>query len=105
MSMFLLTHHFPANFQGSPESAAAARDWFVSLGATMPGTGSTAAAEPHRLGDCPSPGERRVAHTLISTDNLETAMTVARAWPLLAHDGGIEVHEIPVLTPTVHATT
>jgi hypothetical protein len=105
MPTFLLTHHFPANFQGSPETAAAARDWFARLGRTTPGTGSTAAEEPRRLGDCPTPGERRLAHTLISSDDLETAMAFANAWPLLARGGGVEVQEIPVLTPSVQVTT
>jgi len=105
MPMFLLTHHFPANFQGSPESAAAATDWFARLGATVPGRGSTAAEEPRRLGDCPTTGERRLAHTLISTDDLETAIAFAEAWPPLARGGGLEVQEIPVLTPSVQATT
>jgi hypothetical protein len=105
MPTFLLTHHFPAKFQGSPETAAAARDWFARLGATTPGSDSTVPVEPRRLGDCATEGERRLAHTLISTDDLETAMGFAGAWPLLARGGGIEVQEIPVLTPTVQATT
>ena len=105
MPTFLLTHHFPANFQGSPATAAAARDWFARLGATTPGSGSTAPVEPRRLGDCVSPGERRLAYTLISADDLETAMGFAKAWPLLARGGGVEVQEIAVLTPSVPATT
>jgi hypothetical protein len=105
MPTFLLTHHFPAKFQGSPETAAAARDWFARLGASMPGRGSTAPEEPRRLGHCPTPADRRLAYTLISTDDLETAMAFAKAWPLLAGGGGVEVQEIPVLTPSVQATT
>lgn len=105
MPTFLLTHHFPANFQGSPETAAAAKDWFARLGATMPAWGSTALEEPRRLGDCSTPAERRLAYTLISTDHLETAIAFANAWPLLARGGGAEVLEIPVLTPTLQATT
>jgi hypothetical protein len=105
MPMFLLTHHFPANFQGSPETAAAARDWFARLGATTQGPGNTAPEEPRRLGDCATQGERRLAHTLISTDDLETAMAFANAWPLLARGGGVEVQEIPVFTPGVQART
>jgi hypothetical protein len=105
MPMFLLTHHFPEKFQGSPETAAAARDWFARLGATVPGGGSTAPAEPRRLGDCPTPGERQLAYTLISTEDLETAAAFAKAWPLLARGGGVQVQEIPVLTPSVQATT
>ena len=102
---FLLTHHFPANFQTSSETAAAARIWFASLGQTMPGPGQPSVDNTRRLGDCGTEPERRIAYTLVSTDNLEGAIAVARAWPPLARGGGVEVHEIPVLTPSVQATT
>jgi hypothetical protein len=100
---FLLTHHFPNDFQGSPETASAAAAWLARLGATMPGSGSTAPEEPRRLGDCGTRGERRLAYTLISTDGLETAMALATAWPLLARGGGVEVQQIRVLTPSGQA--
>ena len=106
MPTFLLTHHFPANFQTSPETMATARDWFTRLGATMPGPANPAvdAAAAVRLGDCGTDAERRSAYTLISTDDLEAAMTVAKAWPLLARGGGVEVRELPILTPSVRAS-
>jgi hypothetical protein len=103
MPTFLLTHHFPANFQTSPETMAAARDWFARLGATVPRPGNPAVdgGAAVRLGDCGTDAERRVAYTLISTEELEAAMAVAKAWPLLARGGGVEVRELPILTPSV----
>ena len=103
MPTFLLAHHFPANLQSSPETMAAARDWFAPLGATMPGPGNPAVddAAAVRLGDCGTAAPRRSAYTLISTDDLEAAMAVAKDWPLLARGGGVEVRELPILTPSV----
>jgi hypothetical protein len=45
-----------------------------------------------------------LAYTLISTDDLEAAMAVAKAWPLLARGGGVEVRELPILTPSLQAS-
>jgi hypothetical protein len=106
MPTFLLTHHFPANFQTSPETMAAARDWFARLGATMPGPGNPAVdgAAAVRLGECATVAERRLAYTLISTDDLDSAMAVAKAWPLLARGGGVEVRVLPILTPSVQGS-
>jgi hypothetical protein len=103
MATFLLIHHFPPNFQGSPESAAAARDWFARLGGTVPGPGDAAVdgAAANRLGDCGTAPERRLAYTLISTDDLDAATGFAKAWPPLARGGGVEIREIPILTPAV----
>jgi hypothetical protein len=102
MPTFLLTHHFPRDFQSSPETAAAATAWFARLGATTPRPGDPADAL-RRLGDCGTDPERRLAYTLISTDDLGAAMAVAAAWPLLARGGGVEVRELPVLRPSVPA--
>jgi hypothetical protein len=103
MPTYLLTHHFPEGFQGSPETAAAARAWFARLGVTTPGPGNPA-LEPRRLGNCATDPERRLAYTLISTDDVEAALAVAEAWPLLARGGGVEVRELAILTPSVHAS-
>jgi len=103
MPTFLLTHHFPQNFQSSPETAAAAKAWFARLGATEAGGGNPA-VEPRRLGNCGTDPERQLAYTLISTDDLEAAMAVAEAWPLLARGGGVEVRELPILKPSVPAS-
>jgi hypothetical protein len=69
----------------------------------MPGPGNPAfdSAAALQLGNCATAAERRFAYTLISTDDLEAAMAVAKAWPLLARGGGVEVRELPILTPSV----
>jgi hypothetical protein len=103
MPTYLLTHHFPKNFQGSPETAAAAQAWFARLGRTAAGPGNQA-PEPVRLGNCETDAEPRLAYTLISTDALEAALAMAEAWPLLARGGGVEVREVTILKPGVQAS-
>jgi hypothetical protein len=93
MPTFVLTHHFPRGFQGSPETAAAATAWFDRIGTSLVGRGNPS-IEPLRLGNCPSPQERMVAYTVLATDDPKAAVELAQAWPLLARGGGIEVREL-----------
>jgi hypothetical protein len=102
MGTFLLIHHFPEGFQGSPETRAAALAWFASLGATN--SGGAPAIEPRRLGDCGSTPERQVAYTLIGANDLEAAVAAAGTWPVLARGGGVEVREVRVLKASAPAT-
>jgi hypothetical protein len=102
MPTFFLTHHFPNNFQTSPETAGAATAWFERLGANLVGRGNPA-FETRRLGDCGTDVEQ-LAYTLISTDKLEAAVALAEAWPLLARGGGIEVRELTVLQAGLRAS-
>ena len=36
--------------------------------------------------------------------DLEAAMAVAQGWPLLTRGGGVEVRQLPILTPSVRAS-
>jgi hypothetical protein len=99
MSSYLLVHHFPDNFQGSAETAAAARAWFASLGSNLIGGGNPS-FETRVIGNCATTSERKVAYTLIATESLEKAVALAEAWPLLTRGGGVEVRELPSPLPS-----
>ena len=99
MPTYFLTHHFPKDFQGSPETASAATAWFASMGTNLVGRGGNPTVEPPRLGNCGSE-QAQLAYTLLSADDLEAAVAVAQAWPLLARGGGVEVRELTLVNPT-----
>jgi hypothetical protein len=102
MPTFFLTHHFPKNFQTSPETAAAATAWFERLGANLVGRGNPT-FETRRLGNCGTDVEQ-LAYTLISADELEAAVALAEGWPLLARGGGIELRELTVIWAGLRAS-
>ena len=92
MGTYLFVHHFPKGYQGSPETAAAAAAWFEQLSPNLAGR-TTPTAEPRQLGDAgadPMPS----AYEIITADDLEGAMALARAWPLVSRGGRIEVREL-----------
>jgi len=92
MGTYLFIHHFPKGFQGSPETAAAATAWFEQLEPHLAGR-TPPAAEPPQFGD---PGAEPVptAFEVITADDLNGAMDLAKAWPLVTRGGRIEVREL-----------
>src|SRR5712691_7955301 len=51
MPTYFLTHHFPKDFRGSPETASAATAWFASMGVNLVGRGGNPTVQPQRLGN------------------------------------------------------
>jgi hypothetical protein len=107
---YLLVHHFPKGFQGSPETAAAAAAWFEQLSPHLAGR-TLPEPEPRQFGD---PGAEPVptAFEVITTDDIEGALALAGAWPLVLRGGRIELRELtgekfgsPGATPPVVAGT
>jgi hypothetical protein len=92
MGRYLFVHHFPKGFQGSPETAAAATAWFRRIEPNLAGR-TPPAAELQQFGD---PGAEPVpaAYEVITADDAEVAMDLAKAWPLLTRGGRIEVREL-----------
>lgn len=92
MGNYLFVHHFPKDYQGSPETAAAAAAWFEQLWPKLAGR-TLPTPEPHQLGD---PGADPVpsAYEVITADDLDGAMALAKAWPLVSRGGRIEVREL-----------
>jgi len=92
MGAFLFLHHFPRGFQGSPETAAAAVAWFERLAPNLTGR-TIVGAEAHEFGD-ESADPVPTAFEVIAADDLEQAMSLAKAWPLVSRGGRIEVREL-----------
>lgn len=92
MAEFALTHRFPTDFTGSPETAASAKAYFEEIGANLVSR-TDPLAETRQLGDCGSRTEPR-AHTIVTAKHAEAAMAMTGKWPLLHRGGGIEVRAL-----------
>ena len=92
MGNYLFVHQFPKGFQGSPETAAAAVAWFEQLSPNLAGR-TVVTSEPHQLGD-PGADPAPTAFEVITAPDLDGAMALAQAWPLVSRGGRIEVREL-----------
>ena len=92
MASYLFIHHFPTGYQGSPETAAAAAAWFEHLSPNL-ASRTLPTPEPHQLGD-PRADPVPSAFEVITVDDLEGALALARAWPLVSRGGRIAVRQL-----------
>jgi|SRR5579859_1603476 len=102
MGTFLFLHHFPRGFQGSPETTAAAVAWFERLAPNLAGR-TVVGTEAHDIGDQDADPVPTVFE-VIAADDLEQAMSLAKAWPLVARGGRIEVRELTTQKFTLPAS-
>jgi hypothetical protein len=90
MAKFLFAYRVPRDYTlGRPENVAAWIAWFESVGANLVERGSPVVASS-LLGS--SGTETRLGgYSLVSADDFETALAMAKGCPALELSGGVEV--------------
>ena len=90
MAEFLFVHHVPQDYTpGEPRNVAAWQAWFASMGANRADPGS-AVIQTGSLGNL-GEGTRIGGYLVLTADNLDAALAVAKGCPSLGLGGGIEV--------------
>jgi hypothetical protein len=100
MATFLFAYRAPKNYNpGSPETVAAWTSWFEGMGTNVLSRGN-GVFKRSTLGNCATDSVLG-GYSLITADDLDTAMTFAAGCPFLRSGGGIEVGELaPPPAPT-----
>ncbi len=90
MTTFLFTYRMPRNYRpGRPEAMAAWNAWFEGMGDHVADRGNPV-FESSTLGKCGA-DTGLGGYSLITADDLEAALTLAKGCPALAEDAGVEV--------------
>jgi hypothetical protein len=90
MTTFVFSYRMPVDFiPGRPETVAAWTAWFEDMGASVADTGQPV-LESVALGDC-GRGTRLGGYSLITAEDLDTALALAKGCPSLQQGGGIEI--------------
>ena len=90
MAMFLFSYRVPADYvPGRPEGIGAWTSWFASMEASVTDIGKPI-FESSALGDL-GDGTKPGGYSMITADDLEAALTLAKGCPALAEGGGVEV--------------
>jgi hypothetical protein len=95
MATFVLAHRSPTGYVGTAETGAAWSAWLAELGSQLLDQGNPVFTR-QPLGNC-GPETGLGGYTLVTTDDLEGAVALARGCPMLAVGGGVEVGELTVL--------
>ena len=90
MAMFLFSYRVPADYvPGRPEGIGAWTSWFASMEASVTDIGKPI-FESSALGDL-GDGTKPGGYSMITADDLEAALTLAKGCPALRVGGGVEV--------------
>jgi len=92
MSRFLLAYHPPKNYRPTPDTMAAWNAWFDSMGANVVERGNPI-FESRAIGTCGTESPLG-GYSLITADDLEEAVTLARGCPFVPLGGGVEVGQL-----------
>lgn len=104
MSTFLFAYRAPKNYTpGHPDAMAAWNKWFESMGANLLDVGNPV-FERSTLGNCAADTVLG-GYSLVTAEDLEAAVALAKGCPFLENGGGIEVGELTLLKPGSVATT
>jgi hypothetical protein len=99
MPIFVLTYRNPIGYAPSPESTAAWMAWFDSMREQLVDRGKPV-TDRSCLGDCATDRTQLGGYTLISADDLDGALAIAKGCPHLERGGGVEIGqlgEVPAL--------
>jgi hypothetical protein len=93
MPKFLFSYRMPEDYQpGRPDSIADWAAFFAGMGDHVVDLGQPV-SETTELGHCGA-GTRPGGYSLISADDLEAAVTLAKACPALAEGAGVQVAQL-----------
>jgi YCII-related domain len=95
MATFLLSYRMPRDYaHGRPGVAETWQAWFAGLGTSLAERGNPT-FESAALGEC-GPGTKLGGFSLITADDLESAIALAKSCPAVQSGaGGVEVGVIP----------
>lgn len=93
MATFVFAYRAPKDYTpGSPEKTAAWSGWFASLGASVQDVGNPVVRRTS-VGQC---GDETVlgGYSLVTAEDLESAVILAKGCPFASSGGGVEVGEL-----------
>lgn len=100
MAKFLFSYRAHKDYTlGRPDTAAAWRAWFDSMGTTLVDRGLPV-VESSPLGNLGA-DTRLGGYSIVTADDFEAALAIAKGCPGLSQGGGVEVGELIDLEPPI----
>jgi len=95
MATFVIVNRAPKHYTPSADTLAAFNAWFEQLGANLVDRGNPV-FEVRTLGNTQT-DTTLGGYTLVTADDLEAAVALAKDHPLLHQGGGVEVGQLTLL--------
>jgi hypothetical protein len=87
---FLFTYRTPTDYKpGNPDAITSWNEWFAGIGANLDDRGNPI-FEASPVGNCGT-WTKLGGYSLVTADDLETALSLTKGCPILADGGGVVV--------------
>ncbi|HEV2378065.1 MAG TPA: hypothetical protein VGS19_38615 [Streptosporangiaceae bacterium] len=90
MPTYVFVYRGPKGYTRTPETGAAWRAWFGGMGEALVDLGKPA-IDRANVGNCDPLTTELNGFSLVSAEDMDAAMALAKGCPYLDHDGGVEV--------------
>ncbi len=90
MANYVISYRVPADYQPNVDTPAEWRAWFGRLGSALVDVGN-AVTDYASLGSVGGHGSRLVGYSVISAEDLASALALADGCPALEVGGGVEI--------------
>ena len=90
MAKYVLSFRVPAGYRPSAGTPAEWRAWFGGLGPALVSIGH-AVTDYASLGEVGGSGSRLIGYSVVSAEDMDSALALAKDCPVLRVGGGVEV--------------
>ena len=90
MANYVLSFRVPSDYAPNAGTPDEWRAWFATLGSALVDVGN-AVTDYASLGDVGGSGSRMVAYSVVSAEDMDSALALAEDCPVLRVGGGVEV--------------
>ena len=90
MAKYVFSYRVPFDYAPHAETAAEWKAWFGGLGSALVDVGH-AVTDYASLGEVGGSGSRMVGYSVVSAEDLDSALALAKDCPVLPVGGGVEV--------------
>jgi hypothetical protein len=90
MPNFVFSYRVPSDYRPGAETAAEWQAWFGGMGSALVDFGH-AVVDYGSLGEVGGRGSRMVGYSVVSADDMDSALALAKDCPALQVGGGVEV--------------
>ena len=90
MAKYVFSYRVPADYAPHAGTAAEWQAWFAGMGSALVDVGH-AVTDYASLGEVGGSGSRMIGHSVVSAEDLGSALALAKDCPALRVGGGVEV--------------
>jgi hypothetical protein len=90
MAKYVFSFRVPSDYAPDAGTTAGWRAWFGELGSALVDVGN-AVTDYASLGEVGGSGSRMIAYSVVSADDMDSALALAKDCPVMRAGGGVEV--------------